>query len=346
MTNRLLQRNIHAGELLETFMVTAIASLLLLRFYLYITGYPQVGGRLHIAHMLYGGLLMAAAVVLMLAYLTERTRRLSAIIGGIGFGIFIDELGKFITRDNNYFFRPTVAILYALFLALFFLFRRLGRTQTLTPTEYLLNALHQMEEAVLNDLDEAEKKRTEFLLFKAGNNPTARALLGIIDQVQPLAIPRRISWRRFKAGLLRFYTKLAASPAVNRSIAFLLIAQAGLFAAISAWSLVPPGLGWEKALSSDIAYATYAQLVALVVSLLMMIRAARKLRTPAMRLPALEHFKSAILVNLLVAQFFGFFLHQFRDVPLFAFQLLLYIAVDITINQERLKSAAHPDTSA
>ncbi|HSX41154.1 MAG TPA: hypothetical protein VLF21_00755 [Candidatus Saccharimonadales bacterium] len=344
--SRMLQRNIHAGELLETFMVTAIASLLLMRFYLFVTGYPQIGGRLHIAHMLYGGLLMAAAIVLTLIYLTERTRRLSAILGGIGFGIFIDELGKFITRDNNYFFRPTAAILYALFLALFFLFRRIARNQELSSTEYLLNALHQMEEVVLNDLDEAEKKRTEFLLFKAGNNPTAKALLSIIDDIKPLPIRRQLSWRRFKAGLLRFYTKLAAKPAVNRSISFFLIAQATLFAILSAWSLVPPGLGWEKPLSADLAYASYAQLTALLISLLLMIRAARNLSNPVMRLSALEMFKSAVLVNLFVVQFVGFYLHEFRDIPVFVFQLLLYIGLDITISQERLKLAAHPNTGA
>lgn len=42
-------------------------------------------------------------------------QRLCALIGGIGFGLFIDELGKFITRDNNYFFQPTIGLIYAVF---------------------------------------------------------------------------------------------------------------------------------------------------------------------------------------------------------------------------------------
>jgi hypothetical protein len=140
--NQLFFRNVRGRDNLEIFLVAAISSLLLLRFLLYLTGYPQVGGgSLHIAHMLWGGLLMLAAITLTISFLGARVQRLSALLGGIGFGIFIDELGKFITRDNNYFFRPTIGLIYAIFIILFLIFNFLSRTARLTPREYELNAL-------------------------------------------------------------------------------------------------------------------------------------------------------------------------------------------------------------
>src|SRR4051812_6219463 len=113
-------RNLEAGKLLELFLVIAIASLLIIRFFLHLTGYPQLGGgRIHIAHMLWGGFLMLFALVLLFGFLGKTTRQAAAIFGGVGFGLFIDELGKFISRDNNYFYQPAVAIIYVIFIALF-----------------------------------------------------------------------------------------------------------------------------------------------------------------------------------------------------------------------------------
>ena len=55
------------ADLLDTFLVSAIATLIVIRIFLEATGYPQLGGGgLHIAHVLWGGLGMLAAIVLLL----------------------------------------------------------------------------------------------------------------------------------------------------------------------------------------------------------------------------------------------------------------------------------------
>jgi hypothetical protein len=60
--------------------------------------------------------------------------------GGIGFGTFIDELGKFITDDNDYFFQPTIALIYLIFIGLFVLVRALHVRRPLSDRELRLNA--------------------------------------------------------------------------------------------------------------------------------------------------------------------------------------------------------------
>src|SRR5207245_4151318 len=86
-------RNLDAGKLLETFLVSAVAAFLGVRFFLGVTGYPRLGGGgLHIAHMLWGGTLMVAGVLLLLSYLGQRIRRAAAVIAGLGFRPVLSEL--------------------------------------------------------------------------------------------------------------------------------------------------------------------------------------------------------------------------------------------------------------
>jgi hypothetical protein len=133
-------RDADAGDSIEILLVAAIGSILGIRAFLAATGYPQIGGGgLHIAHMLWGGFFMLAALVLLFRYWNPSLRRLAAVLGGIGFGTFIDELGKFITSDNDYFFQPTVALLYVLFMLLFLLVRAIRRAAPLSPQEQMVN---------------------------------------------------------------------------------------------------------------------------------------------------------------------------------------------------------------
>lgn len=135
-----LVRDADAPRNLEIFLVSAIMTILVTRVYLQLTGFPQIGGGvLHIAHMLWGGLLMLAALVLFASYLNFSTRLSASVLGGIGFGLFIDELGKFITADNDYFFQPTFALLYVLFVGLFFVLRAMSWAAPLSEYEVQVN---------------------------------------------------------------------------------------------------------------------------------------------------------------------------------------------------------------
>src|SRR5439155_23531047 len=112
LTRPFFIRNLDAGKLLETFLLSAVAAFLGVRFFLGVTGYPRLGGGgLHIAHMLGGGTLMVAGVLLLRSYLGQRMRMTAAVVAGLGFGLFVEELGKFITSDNNYVYRTSVAVL-------------------------------------------------------------------------------------------------------------------------------------------------------------------------------------------------------------------------------------------
>jgi hypothetical protein len=93
------------------------------RWYLEATGYPQFGGgELHIAHMLWGGLLLIIAALLPLIVAAGWALTISAILTGAGTGLFIDEVGKFITASNDYFYPLAAPLIYGLLLVLILVF--------------------------------------------------------------------------------------------------------------------------------------------------------------------------------------------------------------------------------
>lgn len=96
-----------------------VASVVGTRLYLDAAGYPQIGGGdIHVAHVLWGGLLLILAAVLVLILDGERALAVGSLLAGAGTGLFIDEVGKFITASNDYFYPLAAPLIYGLVLTL------------------------------------------------------------------------------------------------------------------------------------------------------------------------------------------------------------------------------------
>lgn len=186
-----------------------MAAILAIRSFLHVTGYPRLGGEaLHIAHMLWGGLLMSVAILMLLGFLGPVVRSGAAVIGGLGFGTFIDELGKFITHDNDYFFQPTFALIYVVFVLMYVAFQAV-QGRALVAHEWVANALELGHEAVRGDLDDAERQRALDLIEQSGApGPVGEALrraLAAAETVEPRP-PGPVE--RTKAAVRRLYVTL------------------------------------------------------------------------------------------------------------------------------------------
>ncbi len=177
-------RNTDAPLLFETFLIAAVVSFLGIRAFLAATGYPRVGGGgLHIAHMLWGGLLMIVALGMLFLFLDRSIQRVAAVVAGIGFGTFVDEIGKFITSDNDYFFRPAVALIYVIFVALFLVARALTVSRRPSPTDALANALDLLEEHLGRTIEPDDRGRIAALLRQAPAVPSLRPPPGRVRRV-------------------------------------------------------------------------------------------------------------------------------------------------------------------
>jgi hypothetical protein len=169
----------------ERYLFLAIAGFALsvagTRWFLDLTGYPKVGGGgLHIAHVLWGGLLLVVAATLPLVFVGRRMLVVSAIAGGVGVGLFIDEIGKFLTETNDYFFAPAAPMIYGALLLLVaaWVAVRRGRAGRGSDHDALQASVEAVRAGIDGDLTAHERDRVAALLERvaAEGDPADAAL--------------------------------------------------------------------------------------------------------------------------------------------------------------------------
>ncbi|MFK4086834.1 hypothetical protein ACI2LF_22185 [Kribbella sp. NPDC020789] len=296
-----LVRNVRSGEHLTTFVVSGVATVLITRLILSLSGYPQIGGKgLHIAHVLPGGILMLIAISLLLGYVGPVVRPAAALVGGIGFGLFIDEVGKFVTSDNNYFYKPTAAIVYVVFVLIVLASRFLSTRRPIDPREELANVIDHAVEGVAGGLSRQRMAQASELLHLVGPDVQGRreteALLAACphDEVE-LAAPVDAGWRALQRG----FERLATHPKAATVAVVVLGIQAA--AAITIAIVAGRGLG-----QLSVTGVTIGSLLSATFTVRGGLQLRKGNRTRAVRL-----FELAVLVSLLMTQVFQFALTQF-----------------------------------
>ena len=178
-------RSFDVSQRQNLFLIAAVTTVIVIRLQLWITNYPSLSpGKLHIAHLLWGGVFMTAAIWMLSSYIGRRTVAPGMILGGIGFGFFIDEVGKFVTADNDYFFQPTATIIYVVFIVLFFTSKWMGRNRV-NRRERIGNAAALASEKYMDGMGPYERQEAIALLEPIKSDEEARELLDAVERARP-----------------------------------------------------------------------------------------------------------------------------------------------------------------
>lgn len=244
--NRAIVQRLGAERYLLITLASFAASVILTRMFLAATGYPQIGGggSLHIAHVLWGGLLLFIGGLLPLVLANSWAYTLAAVLNGAGMGLFIDEVGKFITQTNDYFYPAAAPIIYAFFLLTVMLYIYLRSRKETDSRHEMYQALHDLGEVLDNDLDADERLDLQNRLQRVVDQEPAgelgllaSSLLAFLyDEALRMSVVRLSFAERLRNRVME-YGKRVSRPLFRRLLIVLLIGGA-LLGLSRAWGLI------------------------------------------------------------------------------------------------------------
>jgi len=327
-------RRPHGDTYLLLALLSFAFSVSVTRLFLALTGYPQIGGgELHISHVLWGGLLLFIAAMLPLLVANRWVYRVTAILAGVGIGLFIDEVGKFMTASYDYFFTPAAPIIYAFFLICVLIYLQISKPRPRNARSELYATLELMEEVLDHDLDENEqkeiKKRLAYVIEQEENpdlNYLARDLLTYFEKNQLMLTPARPDWlQRFTARARELETRRLDQTQLKRIlVAGILILGMG--------SIILPGfsilvfiLNFSTGQTSEIFWFITSHFVLLAAGILLLygsilLRAGDELR-------GLRISYITLLVYLTIINLFLFYYYQFGTILAALYQFVLLMGV-------------------
>ena len=327
-----MRRSLDLTRDLTTLFVCAVSTVLLTRSFLALAGYPQVGGsKFHIAHVLYGGLLLLAACIVLLALLNPGARFVAAVLGGIGFGLFIDEVGKFVTKNVNYFYRPAIAIIYVCFVLLFGVIRWLSRRR-FSAAEALLIAAETLKQEAVGNLTAERRARVLALLTETGaQGALADGIRDLLDRA-PVARRSPNLFARLVDRARIVWSQLT-SHRLFRTLIFLLLAAGVAISGAELGWLLRNGVSGLAFSEKAFAASTLAADALLAIG---------ALRLKSSLLTALHWYEHAVLLEITVSQVFLYTSEQLAASLNLAALLVLWLLLRWGIHFESTQPGSMP----
>ncbi|WP_285187828.1 hypothetical protein [Rhodococcus sp. MEB041] len=334
----------------ESFVIAAVATILLTRAYLELTDYPQVGGgSLHIAHALWGGALMMTALVVGWLFLGFGARSSAVLLGGVGFGLFLDEVGKFVTKDNDYFYGPSAEIMYVTVVLVLVLGRTVRDVREPTPRECLANAAAIASEGLVGGVPGSRRELARELLDRARTTGADPELVASIDTLLSRCVPAPSRPTSRRAWFSRAVPSFVTSTRWAIALSWLMVVTASATVVAGIAQLATGGLVIERddldvtldrmTISGGILWVTACVTVALGLPSLI----ARR-RTAS--LWPLHRLRSAALIYALLGALVDFAETGFAALTNLAIGLLTLAAISHRITVETARGSAATRSAA
>jgi hypothetical protein len=290
----------------ESFFFAAVSTVVLVRAFLIVTGYPKVGGHgLHVAHVLWGGLFMGAAIAIVMICTGSRWRHRAAVLGGIGFGLFIDEVGKFVTSSVNYFYRPAIAIIYVVFVAFYLIVREVVMRRPLSQPQRLAIASTALADMSLGQLGSGGR-RYALDVLDAGDRDDLSEHIRSALLCEPLGTsPTESRLTRGRDRVIDLARSLLGHPLAHLGVYAVIVIQLVVVLGQLAVLVVQPTLGESHGSNTTLRVAEVVTAVSGAYTLFGLMRAVLGNRAGALRVL----FRS-VLITVLVTQTFVFAQYQ------------------------------------
>ncbi len=243
-------------------LVTFALTVVLLRVILKLTGYAQIGNdSIHIAHVLWGGLGLFAGCLVLLVFANRWALFVGSVLSGVGVGLFIDEVGKFITQSNNYFTPVAAPIIYALFLATVLVYLRVRRPPGRDVRGEMYRAFEQMPRVLDHEVgrhDLNALSRSLELATSSAKDPAtrelAKAMLGYVEGERPRIVEPQPGRMQCALTTTRACARRVFTPWRLRAFLVVTLVAGGIYAildmALLAFLAVSPSSGATEFLRS------------------------------------------------------------------------------------------------